>query len=76
MSPALHVFRAVLGLASIKDPAACPVLHLVSAFRATSAAPKISPVDINVLVFVVKRALKATVTYVPVKLMLEWIFSK
>ena len=76
MNHALHVLRAVPGLASIKEPAPCRALHLASVFHATSAALKISLVVTNVLGFVVKCALKAIATSVPVKMMLELIFSK
>jgi hypothetical protein len=58
MTHALYVLRAVPGLASIKEPALCRALHLVSVFHATSAALKISLVVTNVLGFVVKCALR------------------
>jgi hypothetical protein len=76
MNHALYVLRAVPGLASIKAPAPRRVLHLASVFHATRAALKVSIVVTNVPGFVVKCALKAIATSVPLKMMLELIFSK
>ncbi len=76
MNYALHVLRAVPGLASIKEPALYHALHLASIFYAISAALKVSLVVTNVLGFVAKCALKAIATSVLVKMMIELIFSK
>jgi hypothetical protein len=76
MKHAHHVLRAVLGHVSIKEPAACHVLLLVSAFRATSVAPKISPAIISVLAYVAKTVPQSSVAPVVRKAMLEWIFLR
>lgn len=67
----LHASNGVLGLASIKDFALCPVPLPVTGYHAINAVPRSLPVGTSALDFVARYALKTTAISVPTGRILE-----